>query len=84
MVSSWPFKVSSEIHIDGRRVSEPVCEEKGKTTTTELEDEKDLKRACVVLMKGREVVGPGYSRLIGAAAKVMDIRENSGNQSWVN
>jgi hypothetical protein len=61
MLGSWPCKVSSEIHINGRRVSEPVHEDKGKTTATKLEDEKDLKRARVVLSKGREVVGPGYS-----------------------
>jgi hypothetical protein len=30
----------------------------------------------VVLSKGHEVVGPGYSRLTGAAAKVMDRGEN--------
>jgi hypothetical protein len=51
---------------------------------TELEDEKDLKRARVVLSKGHEVVRPGYSRLIGAAAKVMDMGENSGNDSQVS
>jgi hypothetical protein len=61
MLGSWPCKVSSEIHINGRRVSEPVHEDKGKTTATKLEDEKDSKRARVVLSKGREVVGPGYS-----------------------
>jgi hypothetical protein len=33
----------------------------------EPEDRKDPKRACVVLSKGREVVGPGYSRVIGVA-----------------
>jgi hypothetical protein len=38
----------------------------------------------VVLSKGREVVGSGYSRLIGAAAKVTDRGENSGNPNWVN
>jgi hypothetical protein len=53
-------------------------------TDTELEDEKDLKRARVVLSKGHEVVRPGYSRLIGAAAKVMDMGENSGNDSQVS
>jgi hypothetical protein len=38
----------------------------------------------VVLSKGREVVGPGYSRVKGVAAKVMDKRENSGNHGRVN
>jgi hypothetical protein len=50
----------------------------------EPEHEKDPKRACVVLSKGCKVVGPSYSRLTGAAAKVMDRRENSGNSSRVN
>jgi hypothetical protein len=82
--SSWPCKVSFEIHINGRRVSELVHEDKGKTTATELEDEKDPKRARVVLSKGRELVGPGDSRLTGAATKVTDIGENLGNPSPVN
>jgi hypothetical protein len=51
---------------------------------TELEDEKDPKRVCVVLSKGREVVGLGYSRLIGAATKVTGRGENSGNPSQVS
>jgi hypothetical protein len=38
----------------------------------------------VVLSKGHEVVGPGYSRMIGVAAKVANKRENSGNHNWVN
>jgi hypothetical protein len=71
MVGSCPCKVSSEIHINGRRVSEPVHEDKGKTMAAEPEDE-DPKRARVVLSKGHEVVERGYSRLIDAAAKVMD------------
>jgi hypothetical protein len=33
---------------------------------------KDSKRARVVRSKDREVVGPGYSRLIGATTKVTD------------
>jgi hypothetical protein len=61
-----------------------VHEEKGKMTAMELEDEKDPKRVHVVLSKGGEVVGPGYSRLTGASAKVMDKGENSGNPSRVN
>jgi hypothetical protein len=84
MVGSWPCKVSSEIHINGQHVSEPVHEDKGKTTATESEDEKDPKRACVVLSKGGEVVGPVYSRLTGAAAMVPDRGENSGNPSRAN
>jgi hypothetical protein len=72
MVDLWLCKVSSEIHINGRCVSEPVSEDKGKMMATDPEDEKDLKRARLVLSKGREVVGPGYSRLIGTAAKVTD------------
>jgi hypothetical protein len=84
MVGSWPWKVLSEIHINGRLVSELVHKDKGKTTATESEDEKDPKRAHVVLSKGHEVVGPGYSRLTGAAAKVTDVGENLGNPSGVN
>jgi hypothetical protein len=84
MVGSWPCKVSSEIHINGQCISEPVREDKGKTTATELADEKDLKRECVVPPKGREVVGPGYSRLIGAATKVTDWGDDSSNPNRVN
>jgi hypothetical protein len=83
MVGSWPCKVSSEIHINGWRDSEPVCEDKGKTTALEPEDRKDTKRARVVLSKGREVVGSGYSRVSGVAAKVTDKKENSGNHGRV-
>jgi hypothetical protein len=54
-----PCKLSSEIHIIRRRVSEPVHEDKGKTMALELEDKRDPRRACVVLSKGREVVRPG-------------------------
>jgi hypothetical protein len=49
----------------------------------EPEDEGP-KRAHVVLSKGCEVVGAGYSRLTGAAAKVMDKGENLGNPSRVS
>jgi hypothetical protein len=84
MVGSWPCKVSSEIHINGRRVSEPVHEDKGNTMAPEPEDRKDPKRACVVLSKGREVIIPGYSRVIGVAAKVANKKENSGNHGRVN
>jgi hypothetical protein len=50
----------------------------------EPRDEKDLKRARVVLSKGHEVVEPGYSRLSGAAAEVMHKGENTGNPNRVN
>jgi hypothetical protein len=79
MVGSWPCKVLSEIHINGRCISELVREDKGKIMATEPEDEKDPKRAHVLLSKIREVVGPGYLRLTGATAKVMDGGENLGN-----
>jgi hypothetical protein len=75
MVRSWPCKVSSEIHINGRRVNEPVCEDKGKTMAPKPDDRSDSKRAHVVLSMSREVVGPGYSRMTDVAAKVMDKRE---------
>jgi hypothetical protein len=76
--------VSSEVHINGWCVSEPVHEDKSKTTTTDSEDEKDPNRSRVVLSKGREVVRLGYSRLTGATAKVTDRGENLGNPSWVS
>jgi hypothetical protein len=38
----------------------------------------------VVLSKGHEVVGLGYSSLTGAAAKVTDMGENSANSRRVN
>jgi hypothetical protein len=38
----------------------------------------------VVLSKGHEVVGPGYSRVPDVATKVTDKRENSGNHDRVN
>jgi hypothetical protein len=41
MVSSWPCKVSFEIHKNGRRASEPVHEDKGKTTAPELKVPKE-------------------------------------------
>jgi hypothetical protein len=37
-----------------------------------------------VLSKGREMVGPGYPRLSGAAAEVMHKGENSGNPNRVS
>jgi hypothetical protein len=84
MVGSWPCKMPSEILINGQHVSEPIHEDKGKMMATELEDEKDLKRVHVVLSKGHEVVGLGYSRLAGAVTKVTKRGENSGNPSLVN
>jgi hypothetical protein len=45
MVGSWPCKVSTKIHINGRRVSEPDQKDKGKETVSESEDEKDPARA---------------------------------------
>jgi hypothetical protein len=83
MVDSWACRVSSEICIGGR-VSEPVRDDKGKEKVAEPGDEKDPKRARVVLSKGREVVGPSYSGLSGAAAEVMHKGENSGNPNRVN
>jgi hypothetical protein len=84
MVGPWACRVSSEIHIGGRRVSELVHDYKGKEKVAEPGDEKDPKRARVVLSKGHEVVGPGYSRLLGAATEVMHKGENSGNPNQVN
>jgi hypothetical protein len=84
MVGSWACRVSSKIRIGGQRVSEPVHDDKGKEKVVEPGDEKDLKRAQVVLSKGHEVVGPGYSRMSGAAAEVMHKGENSGNSNRVN
>jgi hypothetical protein len=81
MVGLWPCKMLSEIHNNGRCISELVRKDKGKTTATKPEDEKDLRRARVVLSKGREVVWLGYSRLTGATTKVMGRGENSGNPS---
>jgi hypothetical protein len=72
MVGSWPCRVSSEVHINGRRVSDPIREDKGKAVATGQEDEKDPTRARVMLSQGREVVGPGYSKLSSAAATLMD------------
>jgi hypothetical protein len=44
MVGSWACRVSSEIHIGGRRVSEPVHDDKGKEKFVEPRDENDPKR----------------------------------------
>jgi hypothetical protein len=72
MVGSWSCRVSSEVHINGRRVNDPIREDKGKAVATGQEDEKDPKRARVMLSQGREVVGPGYSKLSSATATLMD------------
>jgi hypothetical protein len=61
-----------------------VWEDKGKVTFPESEDEKDPKRAHMVLSKEREVVGPGYSRLSRDAARVTDRGQDSGNPNRVD
>jgi hypothetical protein len=76
--------VSSEIHINAQHVSEPVHEDKGRMTAPKPEDRCDPKRARVVLSKGHEVVGLGYSRVIDVSAKVMHNKENSGNHGRVD
>jgi hypothetical protein len=81
MVGSWPCKVSSEIHINGKHVSEPVRKDKGKVMVPKSEDEKDPKRACMVLSKGHEVARLGYSRLLRDAARATNRGEESGNLS---
>jgi hypothetical protein len=72
MVGSWLCTMSSEVHINGRCVSEPVREDKGKATVLESEHGKDPKRSCMVLSKGHEVVGLGYSRPFADAAGAAD------------
>jgi hypothetical protein len=69
MVGSWPCKVSLEIHINRRRVSEPVREDKGKTTASEPEDRKDLKRERVVLSKGHSITRAGLTGLAKTATQ---------------
>jgi hypothetical protein len=76
--------VSSEVHINGRHVSEPVREDKGKATVPESKDEKDPKRTHRVLSKGCDVVGPSYSRLSGDDARVADRGGESGNPNRVD
>jgi transketolase N-terminal domain/subunit len=56
----------------------------GKMMAPEPKDRRDPNRACVVLSKGHEVVGPGYSRVTDAAAKVIDKIENLGNHDRVD
>jgi hypothetical protein len=50
----------------------------------ESEDEKDPKRTRRVVYKGREVVGPGYSRLSRDAARVACSGGESGNPNRVD
>jgi hypothetical protein len=76
--------VSSEVHINGRCVSELVWEDTGKAMVPESEDEKDPKRTRMVVSKGHEVVGPGYSRLSGDATRVTARGEQSGNPNRVH
>jgi hypothetical protein len=83
MVCSWACKVSSEVHINGRCISDPVHEDKGKAVATGQDDEKDPKRAHVVLSQGHEVVGPGYSKLSSAAAMETDKVRCSDNLNRV-
>jgi hypothetical protein len=52
-------------------------------TVSELEKEKDPKKARMVLSMGHEVVRPGYSRLLGVAARVADGGEELGNPNRV-
>jgi transketolase N-terminal domain/subunit len=56
MVGSWACRVSSKICIGGRCVCELVHDNKDKEKVVEPRDEKDPKRAQVVLSKGHEVV----------------------------
>jgi hypothetical protein len=84
LVGSCPCKVSSEVHINRRRVSKSVWEDMGKATVPESEEEKDPKRTCMVLSKGREVVGLGYSRLLGDATRVPDKGGESAKSNWVD
>jgi hypothetical protein len=84
MVGSWPCRVPFEVHINERCVSEPVWGDKGMAAVLESEDEKDPKRRCMVLSKGHEVVRPGYSRLLGDAAIVMNRGRKSGNPNRVD
>jgi hypothetical protein len=83
MVGSWPCKVLSEIHIDGRRVSELVQKDKGKATVLESEDEKDPREhawCCPRVARWSGWVTQGVS---GDATRVVDRRQESGNLSRV-
>jgi hypothetical protein len=53
-------------------------------TVLESEDVKDPKRTSMLLSKGHEVVGTGYSRLSGDAAIVADTGGESGNPNQVD
>jgi hypothetical protein len=53
-------------------------------TVPESIDEKDPKRTRMVLSKSREVVGRGYSRLLGDAARVANRGGQSGNPNSVD
>jgi hypothetical protein len=75
--------VSSKVHINGRRGSELIQKDKGKATVRESKDEKDLKRARMVLSKGHKVIRLGYSRLSGDGARAADRGEESGNPNQV-
>jgi hypothetical protein len=83
MVGSWPCRVSSKVHINEQRVSDPVRGDKGIATTMGREGEKDLKRARVVSFQGHEVVGLGYSKLSSAAALETDKGRCLDNLNWV-
>jgi hypothetical protein len=84
MVGSWPCKVSSEIHVNGRHVSGTIWKDKGMAIVSKSEDEKDSKRTCMVLSKGFKVIGPGYSRLLGGgAARVAYRGRELDNPNWV-
>jgi hypothetical protein len=76
-----PFSIGM-VEIEHKKIL--VCTDQAEMTTFLPLVMKDLKRACVVLSKGCEVVRPGYWRLTSAAAKVMDRGENLGNPSRVN
>jgi hypothetical protein len=71
MVGSWPCRVSSKVHINEQRVSDPV------------RGDKDLKRACVVSFQDHEVVGLGYSKLSSATALETNKGRCLDNLNWV-
>jgi hypothetical protein len=53
VVGSWPYRVSSEVHINGCCISDPIREDKGKVVATGQEDEKDSKGAHAMLSQGQ-------------------------------
>jgi hypothetical protein len=63
--------------MNGRCISEPFQEDKGKATVPESEDEEDPKRTCMVLSKG-------HSRLSGDATRVTDKGGELGNPNRVD